>query len=228
MGHPPTYITSRVAARPKTKEGRPKAPPFAELRKGWGTHPPTRPGGIGKDEKRNKTERQKGKMKEEQKPQPLLNCAKDWAPTHPRPYLTLGVGHPSGSARARTICLRSSKGADGRGYIIRLLNRGINAGGAGGSGDRGGRVARARGASALTVRWSLYIGYLEVANRVETLILNGGLYGLGRGIPVRLRLGQSLDCKDRGKQQIPRSARDDNATVGRGDFRLGTRCGGAL
>ncbi len=92
----------------------------------------------------------------------------------------------------------------------------------------GWESSKSKGASALTVRWSLYIGYLEVANRVETLILNGGLYGLGRGIPVRLRLGQSLDCKDRGKQQIPRSARDDNATVGRGDFRLGTRCGGAL
>ena len=58
-------------------------------------HPPTRPGGIGKDEKRNTTKRQTVKMKEDQKPHPLLNCAKDWAPTHPRPYLTLGVGHPS-------------------------------------------------------------------------------------------------------------------------------------
>src|SRR5713226_5049667 len=58
-------------------------------------HPPTRPGGIGKDEKRNTTKRQTVKMKEDQKPHPLLNCAKDGAPTHPRPYLTLGVGHPS-------------------------------------------------------------------------------------------------------------------------------------
>src|SRR5712692_5017486 len=133
-----------------------------------------------------------------------------------------------GKARARTICLRSSKGADGRGYIIRLLNRGINAGEEREAPGIGWESSKSKGASAPKVRCSLYIGYLEVANRVETLILNGGLYGLGRGIPVRLRLGQSLDCKDRGKQQIPRSARDDNATVGRGDFRLGTRCGGAL
>ena len=68
----------------------------------------------------------------------------------------------------------------------------------------GWESSKSKGASALKIRCSVYIGYFEISNRVDTLILNQGLYG------------GSL-----------RPRRNDNASMRRGDFRLGTRRGGA-
>ncbi len=97
-----------------------------------------------------------------------------------------------GSTRARTICLRSSKGADSSVYIVRLkLSPGINAGGSRRLGGSGWESSKSKGASALKLRCSLYIGYLQIANRVETLIWIRDVPGeerAGRGFFAALRM----------------------------------------